>query len=317
MSEGMFLGRKFTIPYDNTADKQVASIARAQLATGTAAPGAVVQVGDTVMTYGVTPQQAKMGDLDIKLRSFEQISNQAQDVVRRNIQWQYGEQVGEVKKSWWRKLIGIPHTETTFKDLYPDSGGSALAPVKPGSTQAPAAASPAPASSRSASAVKQAPTKAAPKKTASAKPKASKPAASPATPSKKASQQVTALFSAEDRMPGHVEAHLTTAFHNFSRRHRSSRDASMWDVSKERPDGFSMVSVAKHKATNHIERHEFRYDPSSKQVLHRFTAAGKKDPVETSISLGEMTDKHGNPTKNWSPDDLYDYTRSSNDSWAF
>jgi hypothetical protein len=95
VSEGIFRGRTFTIPYDTTTDQHVASMARAQITTRVASPGAVVQVGDQILPVGITPQQVYMGDLDIKLRSVHQLANQAQETVRNNIQWQYGEQVGE------------------------------------------------------------------------------------------------------------------------------------------------------------------------------------------------------------------------------
>lgn len=313
----MFLGRKFAIPYDTSTDKQVASIARAQITTGTAAPGAVIQVGDTVMAYGVTPQQAKMGDLDVKLRSFEQISNQAQEAVRRNIQWQYGEQVGEIKKSWWRKLLGVPHTDTSLNDLYPDSPGSKASPA-PAATPAPAqktaqaktpkAASPKKASSKPQSAAT------APAATPAAAPTATKPA--PKAAAKK--EPAITTFAADQRMSGQVESHLMTAFHNFARRHKASRAGDQWEMSRERPDGFSVVSVARHKASDAMERHEFRYDPASHKVLHRYTAAGAKDHVETPIQLEEFPkpDSKGKAS-DWMPHALYDYARSDNDQWVF
>jgi hypothetical protein len=327
MSEGMFLGRKFAIPYDTTADKQAASIARAQLTTGTASPGAVIQVGDTVMAYGITPQQAKMGDLDVRLRSFEQISNQAQDVVRRNIQWQYGEQVGEIKKSWWRELIGTAHRDVSLKNLYPDSPGASERAAQAAATPTAQATTPtAPASNPTAQAAtptpQAKPKKAAPKKPAAAPAQTPAPAVATApapagkAPKTKASPAAQTI-AADQRMPARIEGHLITAFHNFSRRHKAARDGAQWEMSNERPDGFSFASVARHKASDAIERHEFRFDPDSNKVLHRFTAAGAKDHVETPIDLGEMNDSKGAPLKEWAPDNLHDYARSDNDKWVF
>lgn len=97
MSDDMFAGRRFSIPYSASADQVAASMARAHLITRTQTPGQVIQVGDKVIALGVEPDAlrdvAKMGDLDARLRSLDQLSSPAQDAVRRNIQWQYGEQV--------------------------------------------------------------------------------------------------------------------------------------------------------------------------------------------------------------------------------
>jgi hypothetical protein len=115
MADGMFRGRAFTIPYDTTMDERIASMARAQITRGVMSPGTVLQVGDQVMPVGITQQQVHMGDLDIKLRSFHQLSNEAQNVVRNNIQWQYGEQVGDVQKGFFSELFGLGKYASPFK----------------------------------------------------------------------------------------------------------------------------------------------------------------------------------------------------------
>lgn len=93
MSDNMFEGRRFSLPYSTESDRAASSLARAQIVTGTQTPGTVLQVGDSVMPIGFTAHQAKMGNLDMQMRSFEQLSIPAQEAVRHNIQWQYGEQM--------------------------------------------------------------------------------------------------------------------------------------------------------------------------------------------------------------------------------
>ena len=160
MAEGMFRGRAFTIPYDNSMDEKIASMARAQITTKVASPGAVIQVGDQVLPVGITPQQVHMGDLDIKLRSFHQLTNEAQSVVRNNIQWQYGEQVGDVQKGFLSELLGLGKYASPFKspvqarpdaplpqpEAFPSAAPApAPAPAAPAAAAAPAAQTPKPA----------------------------------------------------------------------------------------------------------------------------------------------------------------------------
>lgn len=141
MSEGIFLGRKFTLPYDTSADHRIAQMARAQIVTQVASPGTIVQAGDKILPIGVTRQEVRMGDLDVRLRSFDQLSAPAQDVVRRNIQWQYGEQVqeephgsqppatGEMAKGFFSDLLGINHLRNPQNVSYgPDKSGRIPSP---------------------------------------------------------------------------------------------------------------------------------------------------------------------------------------------
>lgn len=340
MSEGIFLGRKFTIPYDTSTDQKVVSMARAQLVTGTAAPGAVIQVGDKVMAYGITPQEAKMGDLDVRLRSIDQLSAPAQEVVRRNIAWQYGAQVGEVKKSWISRLLGRTHlmTTTESRGVFPkpkERSGELPAPSlfdaspRPAAPQAPKA----PPTPKAPAAPKKKP-KATAKEVAEAKITAKKKAApAPATPTtetspppaKPATKSAAKIApkpgkAPEGRMPALIASHLGTAFDTFSRRHSGSRSEG-WDVKRERPDGYTLSSVATHGATGHTERHDFRYDEKSNSVIHSYTPPGGGDAEHTHISIGNpfTTGKKGEKVAdpNWDPQDLYDYVVRSHDKWAF
>lgn len=334
MSEGMFLGRKFTIPYDTTTDQQVSSIARAQIVTRTASPGAVIQVGDTVMTYGVTPQQAKMGDLDIRLRSFEQISNQAQDAVRRNIQWQYGEQVGEadpMKKGFLAQLFGVPHLSRPFEVLYP--------PVKPGAKPAaaavpapnPAAPTPAKATAKPAATPAATPsaTPAAPPAAKQSKKKAAKApksiettnpasgqvdivtpgdarhpdsalAPSPFASPKKAVRDAAATEPFGRGIPAPAEADLLTSFYALANRHKKARGEG-WDMGTTL-SGMTARTHATHGPSKAHEYHEISYDPESKGFVHRFKGALMDKPVETKLASSNA---------------LYDHIQSDNDQWAF
>lgn len=289
----MFSGRKFSIPYSNVSDQQVSSMARAQIVTRTASPGQVIQVGDKVMAYGVTPQQAKMGDLDVKIRSFQQLSNEAQDVVRRNIQWQYGEQVGDVnkvEKGLLSRLLGLTHFGsggTHFPEV-PEKNRSELPPadlVKVGTGKPKRSAAPARPTSKT-------PAKAAPKTAAAPAPAT----AAPATSSEPTEATDVGKASATARM------HLTTAFQTLARRHKAARQVDSWEVSRSYPSALLMTSTAKKDFTNEAETHELRYDPKTENYIHRHTKAGDAEPTEYHLN---------------SPEELYKHVVSNNESWDF
>lgn len=81
---------KFSIPYGYKEDAYVANQARAMLNNATASLGSNIMVGDKMLPTGISRQDAKMGSLDVNLRSYHQLSTAAQEVIKRNIANQYG-----------------------------------------------------------------------------------------------------------------------------------------------------------------------------------------------------------------------------------
>lgn len=177
--ESLFAGRQFAIPYTTNADAQAASMARANVVTRAQTPGTVLQVGDKVVPIGITQQQAMMGNIDVRLRSYEQLSQPAQEAVRQNIQWQYGEQVHQnnvIEKGIMAKIGRALGMDTLFPtatyekpSIAPVNNMSAPAPVTapnsaPAATTpgAPPAAAPVAAPKKSKSSKKAAPAAAAP-----------------------------------------------------------------------------------------------------------------------------------------------------------
>lgn len=334
MSDDMFAGRKFTIPYQTATDEQVASMARAQIVTRTASPGQVIQVGDKVMAYGITPQQAKMGDLDVKVRSYQQLSNEAQDAVRRNIQWQYGEQVGApIEKSLIARLLGIPHLLVDKKNLYPEVTGrdrrrlppADIVRVKPPQEAAPAPAAAAPAKTASAKA---------PSKTSrAAKPTASPvrvPAAAPEdeheeptgmevsapalevvpvsaavknykSTAERPRKPTTPTASGEGMSPG-TQATFNNAFSHLALAHKKLRSFKDWSITRTEESPNRRVITAKKDWSDETERHELEFQPSTKTFVHRYFAPGKSTPIETHLDTHEA---------------LLNHVLTRNDAWGF
>lgn len=294
MSEDMFSGRKFTIPYDTSTDQQVASMARAQIVTRTASPGQIIQVGDKVLAYGVTPQQAKMGDLDVKIRSYQQLTNEAQEAVRRNIQWQYGEQVGEpVKKGLLARLLGIPHFAVGKQDLYPEVPGrnrrslpkADMVKIDPPAPVAPAPAATAPAKPTAAPAQP-----AATKKTASKAPKADAPKANTPTADKKSPASWSSGMRTE----------FITAAQNLAYEHRNYRASALWSTTTDESSPMRFVSTSKDLRGGNTETHELEFNPDTKKFTHRYTAPGSTKPVETVLESTAALHRHVNtPNKTW------------------
>jgi hypothetical protein len=295
----MFTGRVFSIPYDTGSDQHASSIGRAQIITRTAAPGAVIQVGDSVMAYGVTPQQAKMGDIDVRMRSYHQLTNEAQDAVRRNIQWQYGEQVGDIKKGWITQLLGIQALQDVYKPQFPPVPEHnrrklrepMFSPAPPRSKKAAAPAS-APAPETAASSLQGVKAKVA---AAQPKPKAAKTR----MPVPQEPEELEA-----SPLPRRDKSRFLNAVHAFSGLHEDSRGGD-WEVSQLwAPDNTSFASVAKHKKTGNIERHDFRFDPEKSQFLHRYKSALGEDVTDTHLE---------------SLDHLHAYVRNNenHEKWAF
>lgn len=333
MSDDMFSGRKFTIPYDTTTDQQVASMARAQIVTRTASPGQVIQVGDRVMAYGVTPQQAKMGDLDVKIRSYQQLSNEAQEAVRRNIQWQYGEQVGDadkVEKSFRGLLARLTGTVSSHgyhmnPELYPEVSTSrkgelpeaSVVPLKPKTVATPASApavtAPAtPAATTTTPAPKTAKTpkpkaegkgkvKAAPKPEGTAPAPLSASVTESAAPTKRG-KNIERPTQWHGQMSPATKAEFLTAFQNLALKHKSLRGSEEWEVSRKHESPHLSTSTAKQDWTGHIERHELEFEPRTNSFVHRYTAPGSDKPIETRLD---------------SIDALHQHVTTPNESWGF
>jgi hypothetical protein len=301
MSEGMFTGRTFSIPYSTASDQHTASMARAQIITRTSSPGTVIQVGDTVMAYGVTQQQARMGDLDVRLRSVDQLSSIAQDVVRRNIQWQYGEQVQEsttppdpaLQKSWITRLLGVSHmVGTDNPDLYPPVPQRRERELRPPTlipTRQKLKPQPRPKVTR-------------------AKPKAAVPvptrhkdpgvginvrqqeaAAEDQARGGEALQDMQAWSAAgSSHATPQLAQHLTTAFNQLNHRHKTLAPEG-WVVTREQsPDGLMRASIAT-GPSGEVDRHEVHIDMTSNSLVHRHYRPGAADPGEASFPLTPPT----------------------------
>lgn len=328
MAEGMFRGRAFTIPYDTSMDEKIASMARAQITTKVASPGAVIQVGDQVLPVGITPQQVHMGDLDIKLRSFHQLTNEAQNVVRNNIQWQYGEQVGDVQKGFFSELFGLGKYASPFKNPVQSRPDAPLPEPEafPSKSESPATPAPAPdtaPSSRSPKPPKQTPSsprRSRPKKTPSAatptvseaaeqldalatpaaapapaKPKRSRsaaaPAAAPSAVRPQADAQVaTSLGPLRFDPKGQVPTHVHAALVTalHSLARAHKKQAGDHSFAIGMVDGRYVSSRTAQGGGS--DRHMLSYDPGTNSFIHMFDP-GTSDGV-TSTSFTSLDELH-------------------------